>query len=225
MIFETKSTTGTGIYTIPDLAEILNLKYYKVQRLLSEYWDKRFADQLGINYSWSDGKSKAVSFHTLVEFYIFFQLKEIGVSTTNILKAHSELSEMFSTPFPFANSSVINGINCVGKKVLFEVNNEDIINLDSSKQLNLKFIKHFASKLDFDQESLAVRLWPLGKEKSIVVDPNHKFGRPIIKGSNIYPETIYQLYLANEPINFIASSFSITENEVDDAIEFCKKAA
>ena len=84
---------------------------------------------------------------------------------------------------------------------------------------------HICSTTLIPTEILTVRLWPLGKEKSIVVDPNHKFGRPIIKGSNIYPETIYQLYLANEPINFIASSFSITENEVDDAIEFCKKAA
>ena len=225
MSFENKSEIGVGIYTVPDLAEILNLKYYKVQRLLNEYWDKRFADKLGKKYSWSDGKSKAVSFHTLIEFYIFFQLKEIGISTRNILKAHSELSEMFSTAFPFAQAEVINGINCVGKKVLFEFKNRDIINLDSSKQLNLKFIKSFANKLDFDNDNLAVRLWPLGKENSIVVDPNYKLGLPTIKGTNIYPESIYQLHLADEPLKFIASTYSLTEKEIKDAIQFCKKAA
>lgn len=225
MSLENKSLIGVGIYTVPDLAEILNLRYYKVQRLLNEYWDKRFASQLGQKYSWSDGKSKAVSFHTLIEFYIFFQLKETGISTRNILKAHTELSEMFSTPFPFANANVINGINCVGKKVLFEFENKDIINLDASKQLNLKFIKSFASKLDFDNGNLAVRLWPLGKDKSIVVDPNYKLGLPTINGTNIYPESIYQLHLADEPLNFIASTYLLSENEVKDAIEFCKKAA
>ena len=72
MHFENKLEIGYGIYTMPDLANILNLKYYKVQRLLNEYWDKKFGSELGERYSWSDGKSKAVSFHTLVEFYIFF---------------------------------------------------------------------------------------------------------------------------------------------------------
>lgn len=225
MSFENKSEIGIGIYTVPDLAEILNLKYYKVQRLLNEYWDKRFAEQLGSKYSWTDGKSKAVSFHTLIEFYIFFQLKETGISTKNILKAHTELSIMFSTPFPFAKAEVINGISCIGKNVFFEFKNKDIINLDSSKQLNLKFIKIFANKLDFDNGNLAVRLWPLGKEKSIVVDPNYKLGMPTIIGTNIYPESIYQLHLAEEPLKFIASTYSLSEKEVKDAIEFCKKAA
>ncbi len=225
MRFENKPEIGTGIYTQPDLARILNLDYHKVQRLLNEYWDKRFAAEFSEKYSWIVGKSKAVSFHTLVEFYIFYQLKEAGVSTQAILKAHEELSQIFKTPFPFAKSEILDGINCFGKKIVFEMNNDEIIDLDSSKQLNLKFIKNFMYKLEFDSNSQVMRLYPLGKKNSIVVDPRHQFGQPTIKDTNLFPETIYNLYKKKETKKFIASSYNITVKQVNDAIDYCKTAA
>lgn len=225
MKFENKAEIGTGIYTQPDLARILNLDYYKVQRLLNEYWDKRFAAEFTEKYSWTVDKSKAVSFHTLVEFYIFYQLKESGVSTQGILKAHKELSKIFKTPFPFAKSEILDGMNCFGKKIVFEMNNDEIIDLDSTKQLNLKFIKNFMHKLDFDNNSLAMRLYPLGKKNSVIVDPKHQFGQPTIQGTNLFPETIYNLYKKKETKKFIASSYDITVKQVNDAIDYCKTAA
>ena len=81
MDFENKVEIGNGIYTLPDLAKILDLDYYKIRRLLNEYWDKRFAKDFRSKYSWLVGNSRAVSFHTLIEFYIFYQFKDLGVST------------------------------------------------------------------------------------------------------------------------------------------------
>ena len=225
MEFENKAKIGNGIYTLPDLARILHLDYHKVQRLLNEYWNKRFVGDFSEKYSWTIGKSKAVSFHTLVEFYIFYQLKESGVSTQSILKAHSELSLIFQTPFPFAKSELLDGINCFGKKIVFEINKNDIINLDSTKQLNLKFIKNFMHKLDFNSNNLAVRLYPLGKKNSVIIDPKHQFGQPTIQGTNLFPETVFSLYMRKESKKFIASSYDISVKQVNDAISFCKNAA
>ena len=225
MQFENSAKIGLGVYTIPDIADILNIKYYKVSRLMNEYWDKRFADQLGNNYSWKVSNSKAVSFHTLVEFFIFYQFKEVGVSTRNILNAHKELSERYNTPFPFAQSDILSRINCFGKKIIFELQNGYLIDLDSTKQLNLKFIKDFFQKLDFDKNHLAQRLYPLGKKNSVIIDPKHQFGQPTIIGTNILPQTIYNLHRAKESKNFIASSYELSLKQVNDAIDYCKNAA
>lgn len=223
--FENHLELGTGIFTVPDISNILNLNYKKVHNLLNEYWDKRFANELGKKYSWSVHNNKAVSFHTLVEFYIFFQLKEVGVPTQQILNAHSELSIRFNTTFPFAISEIINKMNCVGKRIVFEINENDLINLDSTKQLNMKFIKSFAHKLDFDSDNLANKFYPLGKNKSVVVDPSHQFGQPVIKNTNIFPQTIFNLYKAKETKKFIAESYEISLKQVNDAIEYCKTVA
>lgn len=225
MEFENKIAIGNGIYTLFDLAKILDLKYHRVRRLLNEYWDKRFAGDFGNKYSWSVGNSRAVSFHTLVEFYIFYQFKYVGVSTQRILKAHQELASMFNTPFPFANSKILNKIHCVGKKIVFEIKEDEIIDLDSTKQLNLKFIKNFVNKLDFDKNDIAKRLYPLGKKNSVIVDPEHQFGQPTIIGTNLFPETIYNLYRNKETKKFISDSFGISIKQITDAIEYCKKQA
>ena len=225
MEFENTSRLGYGIYTIPDISRILSLKYFKVQRLLNEYWDNRIASILGQKYSWSDGKSKAVSFHTLVEFYTFFHLRESGITTNRILDAHQELSKMYETVFPFANERILKGIGTIGKKLVFQIDDQKIINLDFTKQLNLLFVREFIKKLDFDEEDLANRLWPLGKEKLIVVDPNHQFGQPTIIGTNILPSTIFNLIKAKEPKRFISATYEISEKHISDALEFCKKVA
>ena len=85
-------------------------------------------------------------------------------------------------------------------------------------------VKSFFKKLDFDNELLAARYWPLGKEKNIVIDPKRKFGHPVVNNSNIYPETLYNLYKGGESIEFISSIYEITTNKVEDAIEYCKAA-
>jgi uncharacterized protein (DUF433 family) len=225
MKFENKAQIGLGIFTVPDIARVLNLKYYKVERLLNDYWDKRFANELGARYSWSDGKSRAVSFHTLVEFYMFYQLKEAGVSSQNILKAHEVLSAKFNTPFPFATSGIIKKVGAAGSKVVFKKSKEQILDLDFTGQLNLQFIVDFIKKLDFDQNELASRLWPLGKQKAVVVDPHHQFGQPTVAGTNILTITIYNMYLSKDPIPFIAATYGLKEAAVKDAIDFCKLAA
>lgn len=225
MEFENNVELGLGIFTVSDIASILNLNYRKVYNLLNEYWDNRFASELGKKYSWSVQNSKAVSFHTLVEFYIFFQLKEVGVATEQIIHAHSNLSKQFNTPFPFAISHIIDRIKCFGRKIVFEINDDDIINLDSTKQLNLKFIKAFAHKLDFDKNELAEKFYPLGKTNKIVIDPKNQFGQATILGTNIFPQTIYNLYRSKESKKFISNSFEITMKEVNDAIEYCKSVA
>lgn len=225
MEFENNVELGSGIFTISDISSILNLKYSKVYKLLNEYWDNRFASQLGQKYSWSVHNTKAVSFHTLVEFYIFFQLKEVGVTTQQILNAHTELSTHFNTPFPFAISHIINRMKCFGRKIVFEISENEIINLDSTKQLNLSFIKSFAHKLDFDRNELAEKFYPLGKANRVVIDPKHQFGQATIKDTNIFPQTIYNLYQSKESKKFIAQSFEISLKEVNDAIEYCKSVA
>ncbi len=225
MKFENEAEIGKGIYTVSDISSILDLKYHKVRRLLTEYWDKRFAERLGEKYSWKLNNSRAVSFHTLIEFYTFFQLKESGVSTSSILKAHTDLSESYNTAFPFAQSSILSRINCFGKRIVFELNENEIIDLDSTKQLNLKFIKDFMKKLDFGKDSLAERLYPKGKKSSVVVDPKHQFGQPTIKGTNLLPDTLYYLHKSKESKKFIAESYGIRIKQVNDAIEYCKRVA
>ncbi|WP_439554040.1 DUF433 domain-containing protein [Flavobacterium macrobrachii] len=223
-MFENKLQLGNGIFTTQEIAQILRLPYYKVRKWITQYWDGELGDFYEKNYSWSVNNSKAVGFHTLIEFYVMMQFAEAGVKTREVLNAHKELSLFYNTNFPFAQKEVLDNIHTDKSKIYLN-RNGDTISLDGSKQFNLDIIKVFFQNLDFDNDMLASRFWPLGKNHKIVCDPHHKFGQPVISGTNIQSEVIYKMYLANEPIAFIASVYEITSKDVKDAIEFHKKAA
>ena len=224
-ILQTKPILGKGIYTIPDMASILGIPYSKVLRWINTFWNDRFVNDYKQSYSWNIDLTKAVNFHTLIELYTFYELSQAGVQTKEILRAHEILSKEYNTHYPFANKIILKNIRTDGRKILFEQKDGSIHTIDVTKQFKLGFIREFFKNLDFDSDSLAIRYWPIGKEKSIVCDPHHQFGQPIIKGTNIQSEVLYSMYLAKEPIHFIASLYEVSQQNVKDAIEFHKKAA
>jgi uncharacterized protein (DUF433 family) len=224
-LLENKPELGYGIYTTPDIAQILRLPYGKVHRWIKDYWDNNFAKEVNSRYSWTDGKAIAISFHTLVEIFTFYQFTHAGVTVDKIITSHKILSKKFDTPFPFATSDVLINISTDGKRIYFLENGKDIISLDASHQLNLDLVRQYFKKIEFDGGSLAVRLWPIGKDKSVVVDPSHQFGQAVIKGTNISPETLFELHEAGEPDDFIASLYGVSNKQVQDALDYCRKAA
>jgi uncharacterized protein (DUF433 family) len=217
-----KPSLGIGLYTIPDVANILNLDGTLVQRWLREYWGNRFSSKQDNFSSWGRGRDKAVHFFTLIEFYVFYQLRKQGVSAQNIAKSYEIIRQELDTAFPFANSIILTD----GKKIFYSKDGDLIINADKSKQINFKsIIEEFCHKIDFDKDAYALRYWPLGKEKNIVVDPRHQLGQPTVKNTNILAETLYSMYTSGEKISFISSLYDVPENDVKASIEFFKKAA
>jgi uncharacterized protein (DUF433 family) len=217
-----KPSLGIGLYTIPDVANILNLDSNLVQRWLREYWGNRFSAGRDNFSSWGKGRDKAVPFFTLIEFYVFYQLRKQGVSAQNIAKSYETIRQELDSDFPFANAVILTD----GKKVFYSKDGDLIINADKSKQINFKsIIEEFCHKIDFDKDAYALRYWPLGKEKNIVVDPHHQLGQPTVKNTNILAETLYSMYTSGEKISFISSLYDVTENDVKASVEFFKKAA
>lgn len=223
MKFENKVEIGVGIYTTTELARILRIPYEKLNRWIDKYWDGELGKEFEQKYSWRTENSKAVGFHTLIEFYVFINLSEAGVKTREVLKAHKELSKIFRTPFPFAHKELTSNIKTDGKKIFLKAKN-DVITLDGSKQLNLDLLDLFFKNLEFDVQNLAIRFWPLGKTNNVVVDPKRKFGHPILDQSNVYPETIYNLYKGKESKEYIAYLYDLDLKQVNDAIKYCTAA-
>lgn len=223
-MFENQLQLGNGIFTTQEIAQILRVPYYKVNKWITKYWDGNLGKCYEREYSWSIGNTRAVGFHTLIEFYVMMQFAEAGVKTKEVLKAHKELSKFYNSNFPFAQKEVLDNIKTDKSKIFLHLNG-DTISLDGSGQFNLDIIKIFFKNLDFDNDMLASRFWPLGKDHTIVCDPHRKFGQPVLDGTSIQSEAIYRMYLAEEPISFIASIYEVPENAVKDAILFHKKAA
>lgn len=214
---EVNQQLGSGIYTIPEVAFILKLPVAKVRRWMGEFWDVRLAEKYNINYSVGNGREKVTNFYTLIEFYVFYQLRELNVSTNKIFIAHQDMAQQLNSPYPFASSKILSD----GKSVLFTLNDGTVVNADKTRQSALReIIEQFCKKIEFSSSSTAERFYPLGKEKHIVVDPHHQFGQPVVKQTNILAQTLFDLYQAGETACSLSGLYDVSEKDVSYAIEF-----
>ena len=79
--------------------------------------------------------------------------------------------------------------------------------------------KSFFDRVEFDKcEGYISRIYPEGKDKLIVIDPEVKFGTPTFKGIPI--EAMFSQYKSGEPVEIIASYFSISVDETIRILNF-----
>ncbi len=223
MVIERSSIIGfgTGIYTTDEVAQILHLPHAKVKRWLSDYWEVKFSDDTN-HYSEGHKTEQVTNFYTLIEFFTFYQLRIKKISVPKIVKAHKILATHYQTRYPFATYGILTD----GEKVLFEDEVGEIINADDSLQIYIReVIEPFCERIEFNSQHLATRFFPNGKNSQVVIDPKRKFGQPIIKGTNILTNTIYALYLGKESVKKIANIFELTDDQVQDAIDFHTRTA
>lgn len=200
-----------GIFLTKDIANILSLPYAKVRSGMAEFWD---------DYTFGEKGNLAVNFYTLIEFYTFYQLREKGISSQMIKKAHQKIAKELNTLYPFARN-----IHTDGREIWYEFL-ENIVNADGKQQISIKpILLPFLTKIEFNKDDIADRYFPLSKSRQVVVDPKYQFGQPTITGTGIKVETIAQLYKGGESPQNIAALYNLKPNQVKDAIAYYKQSA
>ncbi len=126
--FKNDILLGNGIYTIPDLALILQLPKKKVRRWLDDFYNERLGKRNEGRYSWGEGRNKATNFLTLIEFYVFYKLREYGFSTYKILEVHQHISKELKTAYPFASHKLL----VDGKEILYALEDDTWVGADKS---------------------------------------------------------------------------------------------
>lgn len=218
-------TLGEGIYSLPDAARILHLPRTRINgwakgysRILSGTGLRKITSSVLNGGNWGMGTQYNINFMALIELYVFATLRERGFSSQKIKKARSLLSRQFDIVFPFANHRLLTD----HKTIWASLNEKSLLSLDKKSQTAFKeIIEPFCRKIEYDDiTGHAERFWPLGRSRSVVVDPHHRFGQPTIAGTNISTETIAQYVSGGDSPRQVSAMFDISESSVKDAIEF-----
>jgi len=212
---------GKGIFPFPDVVKILDMPYRKVYAWMRRYWKGELGETFKSNYVWEVEGSRAVNFLTLAELHTMMLLADAGVRAQEVHEAREALAVAYDTSVPFAHKEVLEGIRTKGNKVFWETKN-GTITLEGKKPFQSNVIRLLLKKLDFNEDLLASKYYPMGKGKPIVIDPRRKFGSPVLINHNVYPQTLYYLYKGGEPKEFIAHLYKIKLEEVEAAIEYCQ---
>jgi uncharacterized protein (DUF433 family) len=211
---------GQGFYTATDAANILDIPYNKVGYWFRRYVKGEFERHSNYRYYYDNEKITAVNFYTLIEIYVFDFFRQNKISTKNIVVAHKELSRYLNTPFPFCHTDFL---LLSGNDILYRIEKSIFEVKPGFQQAIFDYVIPYSKKIEF-KDCIASKYYPIGKDHSIVVNPNNQFGSPIIDGTNIKVGTLVSLYKGGENIRFISEMYEIHESQVRDALIYSKAA-
>jgi uncharacterized protein (DUF433 family) len=201
-----------GVYFASDISEILQLPYSNVRYWMNGFW---------FNVVSGKPRHRSVNFYTMMEFFVYYQLRKRHISSSKIKIFHTWASKEFDNQYPFASIK----ISTMKSEIFYEMAGF-IIKGNKKKQPTIsEFIEPHLTKIEFGDDSVAARYFPLGNlSKNVVVDPLHQFGQPVINGTNIQIVTLNKLYVAGETKVNICKLYDISEDMVEDAIKYYSTA-
>lgn len=208
-----------GIYTIPDAARLSGASAPRIrtwmQDLRSEKLQRRAKEGIWKGQLSPIGEKEALGFLDLNEVRFIKAFRDVGVGWKMIRGSHEVASKKYETEHPFCTRQFLTD----GKHILEEFESEFQETI-KGQILFPDVIKPFIRELEFSDNETLLRWWPLGREKSIVLDPKRQFGKPIAAESGVSTEVLYYAVEVEQSIEEVADWYEVNTFEVEDAVNF-----
>src|SRR5438270_1260132 len=171
----------------------------------------------------SDGGG-LLAYRQLVEVAFVASFRRLGVKLDTLRKAHDYCRKTFESEHPFAELRFkTDGVHVLALLADYDptwAEEERLIVTDVGGQLVWEpAIRDRLDQFDYE-ENLALRWYPRGRSKVIVVDPRVTFGAPIIRGTGVPTAVVRERYQAGETLEDIQEDFGIPRLQLEQALEF-----
>ena len=211
-------------YGIPEAAHYLRVpvatlrtwvrgRYYPTRR-----GPQRFEPVIDL----ADKEHYLLSFVNLIEAHVLAAIRrQHDVSFPKVRSALHYLEQHFPSKHPLADRSFeTDGLD------LFVEQFGQLIAISDEGQLSIRdMLKAHLRRIERDISGLAVKLYlftrrdePATSPRIIVVDPRIAFGRPVLVGTRIPTEVIYQRFEAGESIEQLADDYGRTSSEIEETL-------
>ena len=212
------------VYGIPEAAHYLRIpvatlrtwvcgRYYPTQQ-----GRQRFKPIIAL----ADTDRFLLSFVNLIEAHVLAAIRRRHrVSFPKVRGALRYLNQHLPSPHPLADQRFeTDGLD------LFVEQFGKLIAISDEGQLSMRnMLKTYLHRIERDISGLAIKLYlftrqddPETAPRVIVVDPHIAFGRPVLVGTRISTEVVYQRFEAGESVARLADDYGRTSEEIEEAI-------
>lgn len=214
---------NTGIYPVPQAARLTKVSRGRIRRWIKGYDFRKRGALRHSDSVWTgsipplEGKV-ALGFLDLMEIRFVDAFLRAGVSWKTMRKAHQLARLEIGDNHPFCT----NRFATDGRRILLtatEAGDEALLDVVSNQVEFQRIVAPFLTQLEFADDSLA-RWWPMGRMRSVVVDPTRNLGQPIAANSGVPTEVLARSVKANESVEAVARWYEVLPEEVTDAVEF-----
>lgn len=216
--------TGVGIYSIADAARLTGLSARKIRRWVLGYAHGPRGDRRRSKAIWKlelpaiDGQI-ALTFRDLMELRFVAAFLDQGVSWTKLRKGHARACDLAGTQHPFCTNKFKTDGHQIFADMLSVADERSLVEVTSRQHYFERFLRPLLKDLEFEGDAL-VRWWPRGRKRSVVLDPERNFGRPIVQTQGVSTYVLAQAFEANESIAEVCRWYDVSAKELRDALVY-----
>jgi len=218
------SLLDVGLYSISDAARILtdalsskvstvNLRRWRHGRkdTIRDYTAVIESQQLRI------AERDTIKFLELIELMTVAAMRSESVSMRDIRDAYANARQQFGD-YPFATKQY----SLLGHDIFVQkaASGGAMVEMASLNRAFELIVQPLLRDIVIYEGDSPIEIAPLGKERSVVLNPERSFGSPINRETGVPTYALYGMSKAGEPINRIAAWYRVSESGVQDAIDY-----
>ncbi len=223
---------GVGLYTFREASKLTKVPVADLNRWLKGYAYKNNKTKLTKTVSaiWTpdlvDENLQAISFYDLLEIRFVIAFQKHGVSLKAIRIASQNARELYNHSHPFTCKRFQTDGNSIFGEALKEAGEIELLDLVKKQYAMPPIIESSLYKgIEFDNNDLASKWYPLDRSKSVVLNPEIAFGKPIVSDGNIRTSILYDAFRVEKNARSVAKIFEIPIKAVEAAIKFEEQLA
>ena len=208
-----------GIYDVPEAARYLraamhgHIVYSASAAKLIRWIRHGLAshDLIGL-----PGVDLLIAFEDLISMRVIAALRSAGIGWRAIDRGEQWLREETGAQRPFATEAI-----WAGQGQVFTKWTEQLLSASRYGQIAFEMLNQYLIPihgLKFGELSRVAVSWE--PTEGVVLEPQVQFGAPCIKGTRIPTRTIFGMVEAGDPLEWVASAYGISSNQVQVAYDW-----
>lgn len=215
---------GHGIYTVPEASRFTDVSTSRIRRWLRGYGyttDGRahamppvFQGALPVI-----GDTMALSFRDMVEVRFVDAFLREGVKWPKLRALHARAAERIGSDHPFSTQRFKTDGRTIVLDLSSEIGSDVLEDLATDQQIFGSLVAPFFRGIVF-KDGQAAEWWPLGESRTVVLDPQRRFGQPIVSRRGVPTAILARAFKAERSMAAVADWMDVTEAEVADAVDY-----
>ncbi|GAA0575060.1 hypothetical protein [Caenispirillum bisanense] len=215
---------GIGLYSVPEVARLTGVSAPRIRRWLGGYRYLRDGAEHRSEPLWRPqippfDHDINLGFRDLAEVRVIGALVAQGIGLVTIRRALQQARDLIGDERPFSSAR----FRTDGRRIFVEITGdaEEPLLLDVARRQHLfhSVVKPSFRDLDMDDEG-AVRWWPLGHGRHVVLDPARAFGQPIVDAGGVPTVVLADAVAAEGSLPLVARLYDVPEAAVRAAVRF-----
>lgn len=218
---ESDDLVGVGLYSPADAARLLKIAPRRLTRWVQGHvargtrYEPLWSPQIDLG---EDGVY--LGFRDLQEARVAVAFLERGLSPQRVRRVIAMARELADDPRPLATKRFRTDGRAVFLEIVDDEGEASLLDLFKGQFAFREILERSLTNIDYDEEGLPVRWWPMGKAARIVIDPSRSFGQPIEAESSVPVAALVAANAAEGSVESAARTWRVPPRAIKRALAF-----